>query len=206
MDKLDGDPIAMYQYDGEGRLIEEATNFTGGSAWQDATTVTHYYYAAGQVVETRQAVGSWASSTEPETQTPQYQYVWSAQSDAPILRDTCDANATVIPGDRIYYTTDAEGNVTAITNYDGSTVLERYVYDPYGNVTSYNADWTGAPTTRHGSTYLYGGMMYDSATGLSTPVRSSQSGRWPIYQSRPDGLCGGRRELVSLRWTTIRPR
>ena len=127
-------------------MIEEATNFTGGRAWQDATTVTHYYYAAGQVVETRQAVGSSAASTKPETLTPQNQYVWSAQSDAPILRDTCDANGAVIPDGRIYYTTDAEGNVTAITNYDGSTVLERYVYDPYGNVTSYNATWSGSPS------------------------------------------------------------
>ena len=110
----------MYQYDGEGRLIEEATNFTGGSTWQDATTVTHYYYAAGQVVETRQAVGSSASSTAPETLTPQYQYVWSAQSDAPILRDTCDANGAVIANDRVYYTTDAEGNVTALTDSGGT--------------------------------------------------------------------------------------
>ena len=68
-------------------------------------------------------------------------YVRSAMSDAPILRASS--------GQTFYYLTDAEGNVTAITNYDGSTVLERYVYDPYGNVTSYNAKWSGGPSARH---------------------------------------------------------
>ena len=145
VDNSSGDPIAMYQYDGEGRLIEEATNFSG-TTWESATTVTHYYYAAGQVVETRQAVGSSASSTAPETLTPQYQYVWSAQSDAPILRDTCDANGAVIADDRIYYTTDAEGNVTAATRLRRHA-MERYVYDPYGNAKRlHNATWTGSPS------------------------------------------------------------
>ena len=137
-----------------------------------------------------------------ETLTPQYQYVWSAQSDAPILRDTCDANGAVIADDRVYYTTDAEGNVTTLTDSGGNPV-ERYVYDPYGNVSVYdNANWTGTPgsTSSYGDTFLYGGMMYDSATGLYYARGAVvQSGRWPIYQSRPDGLCGGRREPLPLR-------
>ena len=82
----------------------------------------------------------------------------SAMSDAPILRASS--------GQTFYYLTDAEGNVTAITNYDGSTVLERYVYDPYGNVTSYNAKWSGGPSQDTATHFLYGGMMYDSVTGL----------------------------------------
>ena len=65
-------------------------------------------------------------------------YVRSAMSDAPILRASS--------GQTFYYLTDAEGNVTAITNYNGSTMLERYVYDPYGNVTAYNATWSGGPS------------------------------------------------------------
>ena len=101
-----------------------------------------------------------ASLVPPATLAPQYQYVWSAMSGAPILRASS--------GQTIYYLTDAEGNVTTLTDSSGSPV-ERYVYDPYGNVSVYeNANWTGTPssTSSYGNAYLYGGMMYDAATGL----------------------------------------
>ncbi len=84
-------------------------------------------------------------------------YVRSAMSDAPILRASS--------GQTFYYLTDAEGNVTAATSYNG-TPIERYVYDPYGNATVYNATWSGSPSQDTASAFLYGGMMYDSATGL----------------------------------------
>ena len=51
----------MYQYDGLGRLVIEATGFSSGNTtWNSASQYTHYYYAAGQVVETRVT----ASATE----------------------------------------------------------------------------------------------------------------------------------------------
>ena len=78
--------------------------------------------------------------------------------DAPVLRDR-DADADSSTGDlgvtgsgldeRLYYTTDANMNVTALIGTDGSA-LERYVYDPYGQVTIYDDDWSD---TRSSSSY-----------------------------------------------------
>jgi len=57
-------------------------------------------------------------------------------------------------------------NVTALVNTSG-TVLERYVYDPYGNVTIYEEDWSN---TRSASAYdnaiRYCGYVFDNETGL----------------------------------------
>jgi YD repeat-containing protein len=80
----------------------------------------------------------------------EWQFVWSARYvDAPVLRDrSADLdNSTGSLGksgsgleQRLYYATDANMNVTALINTDG-TVAERYRYDPYGNVTVLDADW-----------------------------------------------------------------
>ena len=43
--------------------------------------------------------------------------------------------------ERVYYTNDANMNVTALVNTSG-TVVERYVYDPYGKVTFLMGDWS----------------------------------------------------------------
>ena len=109
-----------YEYDGENRLVERAIG----------RTTDYYFYAGSQVVETRETTSGQNAASAPV----QYQYVWSAQSDAPILRDTISSSTgQPIPTDRIYYLTDANDNVTAITNNAGQ-VLERYVYSPFGQV------------------------------------------------------------------------
>jgi RHS repeat-associated protein len=160
-------PLAMYQYDGLGRLVVEATGFSSGdTTWGSASTYTHYYYAAGQVVETRVTT---SATQAPAGVSPQYQYVWSAMTDAPILRA---ALSGPYEGQTIYYLTDAEGNVTTLVGYNSTAdqwqPVERYVYDPYGNVTVYDATWITSYGTasQYGNTFLYGGMMYDAATGL----------------------------------------
>jgi RHS repeat-associated protein len=115
------------------------------------------------VVETRNAT---SASTHPETVKPHYQYVWSARYvDAPILRDTCDANGNVVAGSRLYYLTDANNNVTAILNSSGA-VAERYVYDPYGRLTAYSPAWAARQTPQIDNTYLFAGRELDALTGL----------------------------------------
>ncbi len=42
--------------------------------------------------------------------------------------------------DRLYYLTDANNNVTAVTNSSG-VVQERYSYDAFGKATMYDATW-----------------------------------------------------------------
>jgi len=143
-----------YAYDGLGRMIERTS---GG-------TVTHYYYAGQQMIETR----SGSPGVHPESLTPQYQYVWSAvDPDAPVLRDTFDSSGNVVPADRIYYLTDANDNVTALVSAAGS-VVERYVYDAYGNVTVCTPAWVpvAGNTSTVNNTLLFTGQEQDPQTGL----------------------------------------
>jgi RHS repeat-associated protein len=161
----------QYVYDGLNRLIE--TNSVDDSP----QTVTHYYYAGDQLLETRVATGPGAAEVHGDTLSPQNQYVWSAAStDAPMLRDTY-VSGTLVPADRLYYLTDANGNVTAVVGDATSSwqVAERYVYDAYGHVTMYDGpgggthvDWGNPQHTvsSQGNTILYAGMDADPATGL----------------------------------------
>ena len=154
--------IAAYAYDGTGRLIESQSDFVSGVP----QLVVHSYYAGSQVIETRNATGADAASQNPDTLSPTYQYVWSARAEnAPILRDTY-SSGSLVSDSRIYYLTDANGSVTAITDSSGN-VLERYVYSPYGAVTIYSPDYS---TVRNASsqdnTLLYDGTWQDPTTGL----------------------------------------
>jgi RHS repeat-associated protein len=94
--------------------------------------------------------------------------------------------------ERLYYLTDANMNVTALLDTGGDAV-ERYVYDPYGKVTIYDATWT---STRSSSSYenaiLFCGYRRDSETGLYD-VRNRTyhptPGRW--LQRDPLGYIDG---------------
>lgn len=120
------------------------------------------------------------------------QYAWDARYvDAPICRFRTPAGGTT---EILYYTTDANNNVTGLVdgtpnNLDGTAgsatagqVVERYVYDAYGNVTflkgnaAGSGDWTpqhvaGQDANTDGtlSAYdnevLYCGYRYDPETG-----------------------------------------
>ena len=95
----------------------------------------------------------------------QHQYVWSASGEnAPILRDTY-SSGSLVATDRLYYLTDANGNVTAVTDYTGA-VQERYSYDAYGNVTYYTAAWSQISASAVDNTLLFAGMQLDEATNV----------------------------------------
>ena len=144
-----------YGYHGEDRLVER----------ESGNTTDYYFYAGSQVVETRETTSGQNAASAPV----QYQYVWSAQSDAPVLRDTISSSTgQPIPADRIYYLTDANDNVTAITNNAGQ-VLERDVYSPFGQVTYYDCSsgtWVPVTTSPNHNTILFAGQNLDPATRL----------------------------------------
>jgi RHS repeat-associated protein len=74
---------------------------------------------------------------------PIEQYVWDVRYvDAPVVRwhDLDDDGTFEDANEVLYYTNDANMNVTALVNTSG-TVVERYVYDPYGKVTIYDPNW-----------------------------------------------------------------
>ncbi|MDY7009363.1 MAG: RHS repeat-associated core domain-containing protein, partial [Planctomycetota bacterium] len=172
--------VARYEYDpygqvGLGRRVKKHIDTQAPASPNGVDTYRHFYYGGwtsassveSQVVEMRESA---SENTEPQTLKPQYQYVWSLRYiDAPVLRDEnkddddecADAN-----DQRLYYTTDANMNVTCLTDENGDAV-ERYHYDPYGNVTIYDDDWS---ETRSSSSYdnniLYCRYYRDGETGL----------------------------------------
>jgi len=113
----------------------------------------------------------------PDTLGVTVQYVWSRRYiDAPVFRDR-DADADSETGDlgvtdsgldeRLYYTTDANMNVTALLDTAGDAV-ERYIYDPYGSVTVYSDDWSTTVDWDDSkkNPVRYCGYYHDSETGL----------------------------------------
>jgi len=128
--------VARYTYDGLGRRVKVET------PEGETTTCRHFFYTTSwQVLETRTTT---TSGTGPETLPPEMQFVWSLRYlDAPVLRDENTDGTTddLCDDERLYYTTDANQNVTALLDASG-TVVERYTYDAYGKPTFLKADWS----------------------------------------------------------------
>ena len=117
--------LASYTYDALGRRIQETEN---------GTTTDLYYSTQGQVLEEQQ--GGQATA----------RYVWSPVSvNTLVLRDD-QFNSAGTPQRRLYVQQDVNSNVTALV--DGTpgsstygTVVERYSYTPYGQVTVMDSNW-----------------------------------------------------------------
>jgi RHS repeat-associated protein len=162
-----GPIIAQYQYDGSGRLVEELTNFSGTTPG----TVTYSFYDGQNAIETRtvSVSGGFADVPIASSLSPQYQYVFSPMGGkTPILRDStfdAESGAPTSAG-RLYYTSDANTNVTALVDASGQ-VVERYAYSAYGTVTIYSADWSSTlGSSSVGNATLYASMVLDPRTGL----------------------------------------
>ncbi len=140
-----GTTIASYKYDALGHRIQQTVS---------STTTDVYFSAAWQLLE------------EQVSGTTKVQYVWSpVYIDALVERDR-DADGNTANGleERIYVQQDANFNVTAILSTSG-TVIERYIYDPYGSPSFLSSGWTG-PADAYNWRYLHQGGHLDSATGL----------------------------------------
>ena len=146
--------------------------------------------AVGQ--EVGQAVGRVGGDADH----PLKQVVWDIRYiDAPVVRfHDGDTNGTI--DDTLYYTTDANMNVTALVDTSG-TVLERVAYDSYGNPTFYDGSWTTpAATSSYDNVVLYCGYRWDGETGLyhvRHRMYHATLGRWmqrdPIGYADGMGLC-----------------
>lgn len=156
-----GSPLATYKYDALGRRIVETVS---------GTTRDVYFSAAWQVLEEREAANV------------KTQYIWSpVYVDALVLRDR-DADGNQANGleERLYVQQDANFNVTALLNTSGS-VVERYIYDPYGRVTFLAPDWTTRGSSSYAWSYLHQGGRYENLTGLyhfRNRDLSATLGRW----------------------------
>ena len=193
-----GDTIAEYRYDGLNRRIAKIV--ASGETWDR----TDFYYNAGwQVLEERFA-GAVSSQNRGNVATAaRIQYVWDPRYvDAPVLRDedlhngsggNPNGDCTDSDDERLYYTQDANFNTTALVNTSG-TVVERYVYDPYGKVTIYNGDRTSTVTWTNSekNEILFGGYRYDPESALyhvRNRVYHPTLGRW--LQRDPLGYVDG---------------
>jgi RHS repeat-associated protein len=157
--------IATYAYDGNNYRVSK----TVGTA-----TPTDYYYNT-----------NWQVLEEQQSGTMTAQYAWDARYvDTPICRFTPQTGGGT---QTLYYTTDANNNVTALVNSSGN-VVERYVYDPYGNVTVLNGvvdsqgndtsanEWHPRTTNTFNNEILYAGYRYNPETG-------NYSIRWRDYEA-----------------------
>ena len=170
----DDTQIAAYEYDGLHRRIQK-TDKTGESD----VTYDYYYNTAWQVLEVRID-----SDTDPYKQ-----YLWDVRYiDAPVVRwrdGNTDGDLDDAGDDTLYYCTDANFNVTALVSTAGS-VVERYVYSPYGQPAVLDADWSDDAdgASDFDNHILYCGYRYDPPTGLYQvryrPYHPT-FGRWVVW-------------------------
>jgi RHS repeat-associated protein len=140
-----GTTIQTYSYDALGRRITE-----------NPGTIRHFYFsAAGQVLEER--VGS---STNANVQ-----YVWCpCYVDAMIERDR-DTTGNGTLDERLYVAQDVNYNVTSVFDTSG-TVQERFVQEPFGLVTVYDATWNVRSSSSVAWVYNFQGKRFDAVVGL----------------------------------------
>jgi RHS repeat-associated protein len=176
--------LAAYEYDGLGRVIIKLSILN--------TQKREYFYnEQWQVVEER----GWSSGAFSAN--PLSQYIWHPYYiDALAVRyydDDMDNNLAEGNDGTHYYAQDANFNVTAVVNA-GGTVLERYLYSPYGTPTILDADFApdGDNFSDIENTHLYTGREYDSFTGLQlnrNRFYAAHMGRWVTRD--PIGYEGG---------------
>jgi RHS repeat-associated protein len=130
-----------------------ADNERPGLSVCNGAVTTTYYSTQWQELEEDVTVDS---STTVNT------YLWSeAYIDELVARDSSVDGGSVT---RIFAQQDANHDITSLTNSSG-TVLERFIYDPYGQQTVLSASWA---STSDSYNWVYGfqGGRLDPLTGL----------------------------------------
>jgi RHS repeat-associated protein len=156
--KNGGTTIAAYAYDAVGRRVQQT----------ESSTATDIYFD-----------NQWRDVEEQVSSVVQTRYVWSPiNQDAMVLRDDQPSGGSLTR--RIWVQQDANWDVTSIVSSSGS-VVERYVYDPYGAVTYLTATWGSASTSAYGWQYLFQSGRLDGASALFVFERRDYTatlGRW----------------------------
>ena len=137
-----------YKYDAFNRRIEKNVN----------GTITRYVYDRGNI-----------HLEYDGNNTFQAKYVHSDNVDEPLRMERPDNpyKNDKFPVQEFYYHRDRLGNITEITDFEG-TVVQRYVYDAFGKVSIFDKD--GNAITPNSANYLkspyaFTGQEYDYETG-----------------------------------------
>ena len=133
---VDNGATAIYQYDALGRRISKTVS----------GATTKFYYSGHKLLEEYDNEDNLIAS-----------YVVGRGVDN-VLQMTKGTN-------KYYYHKDHLGSILAITDANG-TVVERYEYDPYGNVTIFDARGSILQNSTIGNRYMFSGREYDNETGL----------------------------------------
>ncbi len=184
-------------YDANGNLTTDENDFQ--FRWDAWNRLVQVRDASNAVVATygRDALGRRITVEQGETVTDRYfssrwqlleesidgnsvrRYVWSpVYVDALVLRDRdTDGNGTL--DERLYPLQDANWNVTALVSASG-TVVERYSYDPYGQVTVRDASGDAIAGSARDWVFLHQGGEQIAAGDYEFRNRaySPSLGRW----------------------------
>ena len=141
--------MVSYKYDPLGRRIQKNVN----------GTITKYIYSGSDIFLEFDSGNRFRA-----------RYIHGNQFDEPLRmeREVSPYRDESFSEQYFYYHRDRLGNVTEVTNFEG-TVVQRYVYDSFGGVTIY--DDNGNQITADSGKYLenpftYTGREYDPETGL----------------------------------------
>ncbi len=179
-----GPEIVEFQYDGlDRRIVKLKPN---GSNWDRSD---YYYNENWQCIQER-FLANTSSKTTVATLI-RAQYVWDFRYIDALAVRWRDTDGDGIPDEQLFYCQDANANVTALVNASGA-VVERYNYDPYGNMFIYDATWTTRSTSSYANEILFCGYRKDPDT-LLYHVRHRDYhptlGRW--LERDPVGYAGG---------------
>ncbi|MCX5653082.1 MAG: polymorphic toxin-type HINT domain-containing protein [Planctomycetota bacterium] len=150
--------VATYRHDATGRRIRKLLGT------DPVTALDYYHNSGGQIIEVRKGGSEY----------PLEQYLWSPRYvHAPVMRwrdGNTDGDLEDEGDSTLYYCNDANMNVTALVNTSG-TVVERYLYEPYGKVTIYDGSWANPSSTSAVSNeVLFTGHRLDPESGLYTTL------------------------------------
>jgi RHS repeat-associated protein len=119
----------------------------------NSITTDLYYSSNWQVLEERE--GTLVRSRN----------VWSpVYIDAMILRDR-DVNGDGTLEERLWVHHDANFNVSSVLDNSGN-VVERYAYDPHGNITVLTGSWVARSSSNYGWVFGHQGLRYLASVSL----------------------------------------
>ncbi len=137
------------KYDALGRRIAKTAG-TNAVVYVSMTQPIQYSPFVGQVV------AEYASGTAPSS--PIERYVYASYIDEPVLKDGT--------GGTVYYHRNSQYSVSALTSASGA-VVERYGYEPYGELTIQAADGsTVRASSSYANSYTYTERRWDAELRL----------------------------------------
>ena len=176
MKNASGTEVTRYGHDDLNPRVLEQVGTPAAPAAASAPIRDVYYSQEWQAIEERVRIPTGAIPATADTR-----FIWSpVYVDAMVFRDrNADGDAATGTGgleERIYALQDANWNTTAILAASGvpgvaaGTVINRFVYTPYGESQTLTASWA---TPAAGSTpatswaHLFQGLAFTAVTGLA---------------------------------------